>query len=365
MRRNHWFFGKQFLSALVIVLIVIAALAGCAPSTTPPVTPPPEELPPSGPSGPVTPQTILSFSGGQVYIMRAGTDEWVRVEVGMTLEPGDYIRTTSGSTAEVTFFEGSTIELKGETQISLADINLSETGSTTIHITQYFGETVSRVQSLTDAESSYEVETEAAVAVVRGSVMIVDVAEDGTTTVTNVEGTIWVTAQGTTVVIPEGMQSTVLPGGIPGEPEWVEPPEGGPPPPTHHYATVTTGIFFLCDDVPCFPQEEFAVDAEDTIHYGYFIINTGDILMTNVELTSEIGGEIGFPEFIEESDLNGNGVLDPGETWAYEAWYGTTCDEVSPPILVNTATWTITTFYGAIITLQDQVEAWIGPGCCF
>jgi hypothetical protein len=354
MTRHHWFFSKQFLSALVIVLIIIAALTGCAPSTTPPVTPPPEQPPPSGPTGPVTPQTILSFSGGQVYIMQAGTDEWVPVEVGMVLQPGDYIRTTSGSNAEITFFEGSTIELHGETQISLADINLSETGSTTIHVTQYFGETVSRVQSLTDAESSYEVETDAAVAAVRGSTMIVTVSEDGTTTVTNVEGTIWVTAQGTTVVIPEGMQSTVLPGGTPGLPEWVELPEGGPsiPFPTH-FAAVTTAVVAFCYELPC-----NTIVAGEEIIYVYSITNTGDILMTSVELTDNLTG---VPE-PWGGDLNENSILDPGETWLYEASYESSCEDQSP--LVNKATWVVTTFYGATITAQDQASVIIDSSEC-
>jgi hypothetical protein len=358
MTRDHWFLGKRFLSALVIAVIIIAALTGCAPSTTPPTTPPPEEPPPSEPSGPVTPQTILSFKGGEVYVMRAGTDEWIPVEVGMTLQPGDYIKTANGSNAEVTFFEGSTIELHGGTQISLADISLSETGSTTISITQYCGETVSRVQSLTDAESGYEVETEAATAVVRGSTMIVTVYEDGTTTVTNVEGTIWVSAHGNTVNIPEGMTSTVPPDGTPSEPEPPEPPDGGEPPytPPKHYASVTTEIIVFCDEwEPCVPQQGIEWPALFPIVYGYTITNTGDISMTSVELTNNLPGT---PELFD-SDLNYNSVLEPGETWLYMSLYMPTCGDLSPPLLVNTATWVVTTYHGAVVTLQDEVEIWI------
>jgi hypothetical protein len=366
MTQGHWSVAKKVFSALVIISIIIAALIGCGPAeptaplpTTPtapgtPTTPPPEEtLPPSEPEVPFVPQTILSLTGGDVFIKRAGTDTWVLAGVGTTLQAGDYIKAASGAHAEITFFEGSTIELQGDTQISLSEISLSATGSTTIHLSQYFGETVSRVKQLTDAESSYEIETQAAVAAVRGSTMIVTVEEDGTTTVTNVEGNIWVSAQGTDVAVPEGMQSTTKPGETPGEPEPVEPPEGTPPPSPPH-SIVSTGVEAICNDIHC-----DQVQAGGEILYVYFISNEGDILIPSVELTDNVTGN---PE-LWEGDLNENGILEPGETWIYMAFYNTSCED--PLLLINTATWVITTFYGTTVTAQDHAEVTILHDACF
>jgi hypothetical protein len=171
-----------------------------------------------------------------------------------------------------------------------------------------------------------------------------------------VEGTIWVTSQGTTVAVPEGMTSTVPPGGIPGEPEWLTPPDGetSSPFPTH-FAAVTTMIVVLCDEwVPCIPQDGIEWPALNPIVYGYLITNIGDISMTSVELTNNLPGT---PELVF-SDLNYDFVLDPGESWLFASWYIPTCGQVSS-FLVNTATWVVTTFYGDVITMQDELAVWI------
>jgi hypothetical protein len=152
------------------------------------------------------------------------------------LEPGDYIKTTEDSWALITFFEGSTIELEGSTEIKTSDLATEvETGSTTILLEQEMGKTMSRVKKLVDPASRYEIETSTAAPTVRGTIMLVDVATDGTTTVGNGEGSIWVVSQGVEVTIPENTQTTVVFGEPPSPPEsglpFVPPPRSGLPPP--------------------------------------------------------------------------------------------------------------------------------------
>jgi hypothetical protein len=361
MTRDRWSFSKKVFSALAIIFIIVAALTGCGPTepaaplpTTPtsPGTPtsptPPEEItsPPSEPEVPFVPQTILSLTGGDVFVKRAGTDTWVLIDVGTTLQPGDFIKSVKGSRAEITFFEGSTIELEGETQISLSEISLSDTGSTTIHLKQYFGDTVSRVKKLADADSSFEIETQAAVAAARGSVMMVTVLEDGTTTVTNIEGDIRVTAQGTEVAIPEGMQSTVKPGETPGLPELPEPPDGEEPPPeVVYFSAITTGV----------QADSTEAHIGGFITYAYLITNIGNMLMRSVDLTDNVTG---IPVFVG-GDLNTNSILDPGEAWLYSAFHLVTPADPSP--LVNTATWVLTNYYNSTITAHDQCSVTVLP----
>jgi uncharacterized repeat protein (TIGR01451 family) len=167
--------------------------------------------------------TMLSITQGNVFVLKAGTDRWIEAQVGMSLEPGDTIKSGDSSSAEITFFDGSTIELDAGTQLEVASLNITGTGSTTIKLKQAIGTTISRVTQLVDSASSYEVETPAGVAAVRGSIMLVYVIEDGTTWITNQRGTMSGIAQGVELQIPEGRTCII----IPGEPPMLVPLGGG------------------------------------------------------------------------------------------------------------------------------------------
>ena len=247
----HNFWGvvkipKRLLVILALALLMIALPTGCSqeppseqipetPEAEPPATDgalaaPPEEPqeptspPPSSPSEAPSTLTMLSISTGEVLVLKAGTDEWIKAEVGMSLEIGDMIRSGQDSSAEITFFDGSTIELEAGTQIEVAMLEIAaDTGSTTIFLKQEVGKTISRVTNLADPASRYEVETPAGVAAVRGSTMVVEVIDD-TTLVTCVEGDIWVLANGVALKVPVGRTCSVTPGGIP----QLLPTSGGP-----------------------------------------------------------------------------------------------------------------------------------------
>ena len=143
---------KKLLSILALSILVASILVGCTPS--------PSTL------------TILSITEGNVSVMKAGTASWTEAEVGMSLEVGDSIKTGDDSSAEITFFDGSTIELQAGTEIEIASLDISpDTGSTTITLEQTIGNTISRVTKLLDPASRYEVETPSGVVAVSGSAM--------------------------------------------------------------------------------------------------------------------------------------------------------------------------------------------------
>jgi hypothetical protein len=182
---------RKPLSILVLFIVVASTLVSCAPSTV----------------------TILSITEGDVLVMKAGTDSWTEAEVGMSLESGDSIKTGDDSSAKITFFDGSTIELQAGTEIEIASLDISTgTGSTTITLEQAIGNTISRVTKLLDPASRYEIETPTGVVAVRGSVMQVYVIQDGTTWAINLEGNIWAVAQSAQVQIPEGRQCIIRSG---------------------------------------------------------------------------------------------------------------------------------------------------------
>jgi len=55
-------------------------------------------------------------------VQKSGSGSWSDGKEGMTLSKGDRIKTDSGNTASITFFDGSVIELNGGTEISLDEL---------------------------------------------------------------------------------------------------------------------------------------------------------------------------------------------------------------------------------------------------
>ena len=175
-----------------------------------------------------TPLTVLSITGGNVLVQKAGSSSWMNGKEGSTMVKGDKIKTDTGGKAAITFFDGSIIELNGDTEISLDElISKSATSPKIIKIVQNIGETTSSVVKLVDPASKYEINTPSGVAAVRGSQMFVRVTSDGATDVYNIEGTISLTAQGKEVMIPVGAVSSVNPGEVPSAPQPGIPPGVG------------------------------------------------------------------------------------------------------------------------------------------
>src|SRR5512136_3143866 len=112
---------KRLLSILVLSVLVASTLVDCAPSTI----------------------TIFSITEGNVLIMKAGADGWTEAQVGMSLGPGDNVKTGDNSSAKITFFDGSTVELQAGTEIQIASLDISrDTGSVTITVGQTIGSIV-------------------------------------------------------------------------------------------------------------------------------------------------------------------------------------------------------------------------------
>ena len=183
---------RKLLSILVLSVVLASALVGCSQPRT---------------------LTIFSITGGNVSVMEGGANDWIEAEVGMSLEVGDSMKTGEDSSAEITFVDGSTIELQAGTEIEIASLDYSaNTGSATIVVGQTIGSIIFRVTKIVDPASRYEVETPTGVVAVRGSAMQVYVIEDGTTWAVNLEGDVRAIAQGVEIQIPEGRQCIVRPG---------------------------------------------------------------------------------------------------------------------------------------------------------
>jgi hypothetical protein len=195
--------GKKLLPILALTILAASTFLGCSGGGSPC----PSTL------------TMLSIAEGDVFVMKAGTNDWIEAQVEMKLKVGDSLKTGGNSSAEITFFDGSTMELEAGTQIEILSLDVvCSTGVTTIGLLQMIGDTISHVTEILDPASSYEVETPGGVAGVRGSSMRVQVIfdnpnyEDGTALVTNLEGTVYTIAHGVEVNVPVGQTCIITPG---------------------------------------------------------------------------------------------------------------------------------------------------------
>jgi uncharacterized repeat protein (TIGR01451 family) len=298
------------------------------------------------PSGTVAsgPLTVLSMTGGDVFIMEPGGNKWVKAEEGINLRVDNKIRTGANSHATVTFFEGSTIDLDGDTEITLSELGFSPDSSiTNIQIKQEVGATMNRVKKLVDLKSRYDVETPSAVAAVRGTTFFVKVGRDGETFVGNVKGLVGVVAQGVEVSVTQGSHVVVVPGKSPGPVEPGAMPSPSTVPTTAPSETVISPVpnSPLPEGTPKTSLAKIAIEQiadrqaafpGDTIAYTYNVKNTGAVPLKNISITSDRGNGTVFTS----GDSNSNNILDAGEIWIFNANYLIQAGESAP--VTNTAT---------------------------
>lgn len=162
------------LGRLILVLCMLSALAGV--------------LVVGDVSGQVGAGATLTVLRGTVAVSRADGSSDGRAASGLTLGSGDSVGTVGAqSGALVTFFDGSEVELGGETTIILRDIARGAGGRVNISFENVVGSTVNRVIRMTDPGSSYRVEAGSTVALVRGTVFGHRRSEDGRVTVALVQ----------------------------------------------------------------------------------------------------------------------------------------------------------------------------------
>ena len=188
---------KRTVIGLTLVILLAGSIISCAGEST-------------------ASTATLSQASGEVLLMRTGTDTWMKTPAGVVLNSGDRIKTGVNSSALITFFEGSTIELHERTEIGVEELSIARgTGSTTVKVLQEVGKTRSRVEKLVDPASRYEVETPAGAALVRGSIMDVLAMVTGLAIVDAVEDACLLRNLWGELLLPEGTRGYMLRGKAP------------------------------------------------------------------------------------------------------------------------------------------------------
>ncbi|NJN91587.1 MAG: FecR domain-containing protein [Leptolyngbyaceae cyanobacterium SL_5_14] len=111
-----------------------------------------------------------------------------------------------------------TVAVAENTQLAVDQVSTTPTGGQQTELSLQEGELRANIQTLTNPESSFRVNTPAGVAGVRGTEFSIVVLPTGETRVTTFEGLVEVTAQGQTELIQPGYFSQLTPGQPPTEP---------------------------------------------------------------------------------------------------------------------------------------------------
>jgi len=111
-----------------------------------------------------------------------------------------------------------TVAVSENTQLAVDQVSATPNGGQQTELSLQEGEVRANIQTFTNPESSFRVNTPAGVAGVRGTEFSVVVLPTGETRVTTFEGMVEVTAQGQTELIQPGHFSQLTPGQPPSEP---------------------------------------------------------------------------------------------------------------------------------------------------
>ena len=109
---------------------------------------------------------------GQVAVIRSDGSAVQPAPSGTTVNPGDEIRTLGSTSALITFFSDTEIELEQNTIIAIEQVS-QQGDRVDISLRQAFGTTINRFQSLAGSGSTYRIEAGGAVALVRGTTFVV------------------------------------------------------------------------------------------------------------------------------------------------------------------------------------------------
>jgi len=135
---------------------------------------------------------VLTLVSGDVVVGHPG-HELVAAAAGEVIAAGDTIRTGPEATAEITYFEGSSVRIEAGTELVIEALATETDGGTVIAMAQAIGRTWHVVTKLLTPSSRYEVRTPASAASVRGTIFAVEVRneDDGpAATVVTLEGAV-------------------------------------------------------------------------------------------------------------------------------------------------------------------------------
>ncbi len=181
---------KRYVFALAVAAIVFLVSAVIAFSAQPP-------------------SATLAVISGQVTVQTAGQPELVFAS-GQTakVKTGDNLAIKPGATAQLRFFDGSTMDLAENTRLEVQELATSD-AQFRVRLHMLAGRTVSRVLRVLGAGDAYEVSTPSSTVSVRGTVFVVQVIDQDTTYVGCDKGVVSVVSGNQQAEVKAGEELTI------------------------------------------------------------------------------------------------------------------------------------------------------------
>lgn len=149
---------------------------------------------------------------GRVDTKAPGATEWKKVAVGDTVPMGTEVRTLKGARAVLKWKQGHVVKLSALTTIKLekSDFDAAKGENSLVNVN--VGKVLVKSQKLANKDSHFDVKTPTTIAGVRGTEFMVDVQQNGASTVALVEGQLDISGEGIQSILNENMQVVISPG---------------------------------------------------------------------------------------------------------------------------------------------------------
>ncbi len=120
---------------------------------------------------------VITDHSGSAKVYAGG--KWKNAEVNMPLYEGDSLRTSAGSSMEITFDDATIVKLGDNTELTLAELQRKGSIASTV-FNLMKGKFLAIVDKLKNTESKFEVHTKMAIAAVKGTELAVEAEADNT-----------------------------------------------------------------------------------------------------------------------------------------------------------------------------------------
>lgn len=141
-------------------------------------------------------KAVVSFLEGSATNSTGGTGEAQPLKQDQTVVENDVVATTAGSKLELKLKDGSVIRVGPSSKLQLKSAYFGDNGEKKFSAKLLFGRVWSKVSGLVSNDSKFEVETDNAVAGVRGTTFRVDASNDKSVLVRVYAGAVAMAAPG-------------------------------------------------------------------------------------------------------------------------------------------------------------------------
>ncbi|RPI74626.1 MAG: hypothetical protein EHM45_18080 [Desulfobacteraceae bacterium] len=154
---------------------------------------------------------------GEVFIQKAGEEDWLPVEKGMPLENQDRLKTGNDGYAEILYDDGSLVKMEENSEITLEEVSADyKSKKISSKVSLWFGRLLLNIAKFTHSQSRFTVKTPTVVAGVRGTEFVVESLTEEKSDVGVVEGEVGVegldeqgkSVESSRVILKRGFQTS-------------------------------------------------------------------------------------------------------------------------------------------------------------